>query len=80
MIVTRHVKDNRILLNPEIQLPDGMQVEIIIPDTVAPQTEKEIPHVKPLALVGRWKGIRLSKEEIDEARRECWKRHSTSAN
>ena len=29
--------------------------------------------VKPLALGGIWKGIRLSKEDIDQARRECWK-------
>ncbi|MBI1924203.1 hypothetical protein HYR99_08115 [Candidatus Poribacteria bacterium] len=28
--------------------------------------------VTPLALSGKWAGVSLSAEEIDEARRECW--------
>lgn len=28
--------------------------------------------VVPLKLVGSWKGVSISDDEIDEARRECW--------
>jgi hypothetical protein len=36
-------------------------------------TELRDEKIIPLALVGRWKGIDLSEEDIDEARKECWK-------
>jgi hypothetical protein len=41
MIVHGYVKDNRILLDPLIQLPDGVQVEIIVPDTVETKVSSE---------------------------------------
>ena len=41
MIVHGYVKDNRILLDALIQLPDGVQVEIIVPDTVETKVSSE---------------------------------------
>ena len=46
MIVHGDVKDNQILLNPLIQLPDGVRVEIIVPDTVETKAEKESDFMK----------------------------------
>ena len=37
MIVRGHIKDNQILIDENIQLPDGTQVEIRVPDEAVTQ-------------------------------------------
>jgi hypothetical protein len=36
MKISGHVKNNVIVLDEPVQLPDGTQVEIIVPDPVQP--------------------------------------------
>ncbi|MCH8291940.1 hypothetical protein IH992_12675 [Candidatus Poribacteria bacterium] len=52
MIVHGHVKDNRILLDSEIQLPDGTRVEVIVPDTTSTDSESGF-----MKYAGIWEGL-----------------------
>ncbi|MEW6211605.1 MAG: hypothetical protein AB1631_24780 [Acidobacteriota bacterium] len=49
------------------KLPPDLRLRLI--EELTDEMEKT---VTPLKLVGRWKGVSISAEEIDEARRECW--------
>lgn len=69
MIIHGYVKDNRILLDPLIQLPDGLQVEIIVPDPVETKAEKESDFMK---YAGIWEGLTdedLGLDDLTERRR-----------
>jgi hypothetical protein len=57
MVVSGHVKDNRILLDSDIHLPDGIRVEIILPDDAIAQSS---------GLCGIWKDDRSADEIVAE--------------
>ena len=57
MIVWGHIKDNQILLDENIQLPDGVRVEIRVPDETTTQVS---------GLCGIWKDSRDPKEIVEE--------------
>lgn len=63
-------------LNMLRQLPPRERLKVI--SIVLPETEQELPMPEPTlrkSLRGLWKdlNVNLSAEDIDEARRECWK-------
>lgn len=53
-----------------LRLKAGDEVELISEE----QGLRLVPanRIKPIRLRGLWKGVDLSKEEIDEVRREAW--------
>lgn len=57
MIVWGHIKDNQILIDENIQLPDGIRVEIRVPDEAMTQSS---------GLCGIWKDSREAKEIVEE--------------
>jgi hypothetical protein len=57
MIVRGHIKDNQILIDENIQLPDGIEVEIRVPDEAITQGS---------GLCGIWKDSRKAKEIVEE--------------
>ena len=57
MIVWGHVKDNQILIDENIQLPDGIRVEIRVPDEAMTQGS---------GLCGIWKDNREALEIVEE--------------
>ena len=57
MIVWGHIKDNQILIDENIQLPDGIRVEIRVPDEAMRQGS---------GLCGIWKDSREAKEIAEE--------------
>ena len=57
MIVWGHVKDNRICLDENIHLPDGIRVEIRVLDEAMTQRS---------GLCGIWKDHRETKEIVEE--------------
>ena len=57
MIVWGHTKDDQILLDENIQLPDGIRVEIRVPDEATTQGS---------GLCGIWKDSREAKEIVEE--------------
>ena len=57
MIVRGHIKDNQILIDENIQLPDGIEVEIRVPDEAITQSS---------GLCGIWKDSRETKEIVEE--------------
>ena len=57
MIVWGHVKDNQIILDDAIQLPDGLRVEIILLDDTV---------TKGSGLCGIWKDSRSTDEIVNE--------------
>ena len=57
MIVWGHIKDNQILIDENIQLPDGIRVEIRVPDEAIE---------KGSGLCGIWKDSREAEEIVEE--------------
>ncbi len=57
MIVWGHVKDNQILIDENIQLPDGIRVEIRVPDEAMTQGS---------GLCGIWTDHREANEIVEE--------------
>ena len=57
MIVWGHIKDNQIFLDKNIQLPDGIRVEVRVPDEAIKQSS---------GLCGIWKDSREAKEIVEE--------------
>ncbi len=58
MIVWGHIKDNQILIDGNIQLPDEIRVEIRVPDETMTQES---------GLCGIWKDSREAKEIVENA-------------
>ena len=57
MIVWGHIKDNQVLLDENIRLPDGVRVEIRVPDETTTQES---------GLCGIWKDSRRVEEIVEE--------------
>jgi len=57
MIVSGHVKENRIVLDTEIVLPNGLRVEVIVPDELIPSGS---------GLCGIWRDDRAAEEIVSE--------------